>query len=79
MSHIYTNDPMKNINYCSQAHSDRLMSYSKQPMIILINVFKYLQNAVIHMIQYTKENDNGIEQEKKVNTITSLCPPIFTT
>ncbi len=68
MSHMYTNDPMKNINYCSRAHSDTLMSYLKQPMIILINVFKYLQNAIIHMIQYTKENYNGNEQEKKANT-----------
>ena len=54
MSHMYTNDPMKNINYCSRAHSDTLMSYLKQPMIILINVFKYLQNAIICLL-YTSD------------------------
>lgn len=68
MSHMYTNDPMKNINYCSREHSDKLMNFLKQPIIMVINVFKYLQNAVEHIIQYTKENYNDKKEEKKANS-----------
>ena len=35
---------------------------------MVINVFKYLQNAVEHIIQYTKENYNDMKEEKKANS-----------
>ena len=56
MSHLYTSDPVKNIENCSKQHSNTILKLLKQPIIILVIIFKYVKNTVVNIYNYTMDS-----------------------
>ena len=71
-SHLYTDNPYKNIEECSIEHNNSVLAIIKEPIFIIINIFRYIMNHIHKTYEYTKENYGDSNSKANTNTLKPL-------